>query len=179
MLKLKLQYFGHLMRKNWLIGKDPDARKDWRQEEKGTDRGWDGWMASPTWWTWVWASFRSWWWTGKCGVLQSMGLQRVGQDSMTELNWTKLTFTFIYLPGFFFFGGESGGHLVSLFCRAWSLYSFKRLFIKKKMHLSCYVQAWALQACVLSCFSHVWPFVIQWTVAHQAPLSRGFSRQEY
>ena len=41
--------------KNWLIGKDPDAGKDWRQEEKGM-RGWDGWMASLTWWTWVWTS---------------------------------------------------------------------------------------------------------------------------
>ena len=44
----------------------------------GDDRGWDGWMASLTWWTWVWASSRSWWWTGKPGVLQSMGSQRVG-----------------------------------------------------------------------------------------------------
>ena len=50
------------------------------------DRGWDGWMASPTQWTWVWVSFRSWWWTRKPGVLQSMGSQRVGHD-WTELNW--------------------------------------------------------------------------------------------
>ena len=73
--------------KNWLIWKDPDAGKDWRREEK--DRGWDRWMASPTRWTWVWASFRSWWWTGKPGVLQSMGSQRVGHDWVTELNWTE------------------------------------------------------------------------------------------
>ena len=51
---------------------------------KGDNRGWDGWMASPTEWTWVWASSRSWWWTGKPGVLHSIGLQRVGQDLMTE-----------------------------------------------------------------------------------------------
>ena len=57
--------------KNWLIGKDPDAGKDWRQEKGRT--GWDVWIASPTQWTWVWASSRSWWWTGKSGVLQSMG----------------------------------------------------------------------------------------------------------
>ena len=50
--------------KNWLTGKDPDAGKDWRQEENGTTREWDGCMASPTLWTWVWASFRNWWWTG-------------------------------------------------------------------------------------------------------------------
>ena len=51
------------------------------------DRGRDGWMASSTQWTWVWASSGSWWWTGKHGVLQSMGLQRVGYDWGTELNW--------------------------------------------------------------------------------------------
>ena len=70
--------------KNWLIGKDPDAGKDWRQEEKGTT-GIDGWMASPTQWTWVWVSSGSWWWTGKPDVLQSMGSQRVGHDQVTEL----------------------------------------------------------------------------------------------
>ena len=54
---------------------------------EGDDRGWDSWMASPTRWAWVWASSRSWWWTGKPGVLQSMGSQRVGQDWATELKW--------------------------------------------------------------------------------------------
>ena len=54
---------------------------------KGDDRGWDGWMASPTQWTWVWVNSRSWWWTGRPGM-QSMGLQRVGHDWVTELNWT-------------------------------------------------------------------------------------------
>ena len=53
---------------------------------EGDDRGWDGWMASLTWWTWVWASSGSWWWTGKLGMLQSMGSQRVGHDWATELN---------------------------------------------------------------------------------------------
>ena len=72
---------------NWLIWKDPDAGRDWRQEEKGLT-GWDGWMASPTRWTWVWVNSGSWWWTGKPGVLQSMELQRVGHD-WTELNWTR------------------------------------------------------------------------------------------
>ena len=71
--------------KNWLIWKDPDAGKDWRQEEKGDARGWDGWMASPTHWVWVWASSRNWWWTGNLGVMQSMGSQRVGHDWATEL----------------------------------------------------------------------------------------------
>ena len=58
--------------------------------EEGDDRGWDGWMASPTWWTWVWVNSGSWWWTGRPGVLQFMGSQRVGHDWATELNWTEL-----------------------------------------------------------------------------------------
>ena len=51
---------------------------------EGDDRGWDGWMASPTWWTWVWASPGSWWWTGKSGVLQSTGSHRVRHEWATE-----------------------------------------------------------------------------------------------
>ena len=54
---------------------------------EGDDRGWDGWMASPTQWTWVWVNSGSWWWTGRPGVLWFMGSQRVGQDWATELNW--------------------------------------------------------------------------------------------
>ena len=53
---------------------------------EGDNRGWDGWMASPTLWTWVWASSGSWWWTGRRGVLQSMGVQRIGHDWVNELN---------------------------------------------------------------------------------------------
>ena len=67
--------------RNWVTGKAPDTKKDWRRRR----RGWDGWMASLTQWTWVWASFRSWWWTGRCGVLPSMGSQRIGHDWVTEL----------------------------------------------------------------------------------------------
>ena len=58
---------------------------------EGDDRGWDGWMASATWWTWVWVNSGSWWWTGRPGVMQSMVLQRVGHDWETELNWTDQT----------------------------------------------------------------------------------------
>ena len=68
---------------SWLTRKGPDAGKDWRQEE-GDDGGWDGWMASLTQWTWVWASSRRWWRTGKPGVLQSIGSQRIRHDWVTE-----------------------------------------------------------------------------------------------
>ena len=57
---------------------------------EGDDRGWDGWMASPTQWTWVWVNSGSWWWTRRPGVPQSMGSQRVGHDWATKLNWTEL-----------------------------------------------------------------------------------------
>ena len=86
MLKLKLQYFGHLMQrtdsleKTLMLGKIEGGKR-------GGDRGWDGYVPSPTQWTWVWVSSRSWWWTGRHGVLQSMGSQRVGYDWATELNW--------------------------------------------------------------------------------------------
>ena len=69
--------------KSWLIRKAPDAGKDWRQEEKGMT-GWECWMASPTRWTWVQASSRRWWRTGKPGMLQSMRLQKAGHDWVTE-----------------------------------------------------------------------------------------------
>ena len=56
---------------------------------KRDNRGWDGWMASPTWWTLVWVISGSWWWTGKPGLPQSMGSEIVGYHWMTELNWTS------------------------------------------------------------------------------------------
>ena len=75
--------------KSWLIGRDPDAGKDWRWEEKGTTED-DGWMASLTQWTWVWVSSGSWWWTGRPGMLQSMGSQRVRHDWATKpTDWWK------------------------------------------------------------------------------------------
>ena len=55
------------------------------------DRGWDGWMASPPWWTWVWVNSGSWWWTGRPGMVRFMGSQRVAQDWVTELiRWWKI-----------------------------------------------------------------------------------------
>ena len=84
MMKLKLQYFGHLMQridsleKTLMLGKIEGERRRGR-------RGLNGGMASPIRWTWDWASSRSWWWTEKTGVLQSMQLQRVGHDWETEL----------------------------------------------------------------------------------------------
>ena len=91
MLKLKFQYFGHLMRrvdsleKILMLGGIKGAGGE------GDDRGWDSWMASPTWWTWVWMNTGSWWWTGRPGVLWFMWLQRVGHDWATDLKLTEAT----------------------------------------------------------------------------------------
>ena len=88
MLKLEIQYCGPLMQRTDPLEKTLILGKDWGGGE-GYNRGWDGWIASPTQWTWVWASSGSWWWTGKPGVLQSMGSQRVRHNWATELNWNK------------------------------------------------------------------------------------------
>ena len=100
MLKLKLQYCGHLMEKT-----DPDAwKRPWcwarlKAGGEGDNRGWDGWMSSPTQWTWVWVNSGSWWWTGRPGVLQSMGSQKL--SDWTELNWCmQVKNTKIYLAIF-------------------------------------------------------------------------------
>ena len=71
--------------KNWLIWKRPWCWERLKAGGEREDRGWDGWMASPTQWTWVWVNSRSWWWTGRPGVLQSMRSQRVRHDWVTEL----------------------------------------------------------------------------------------------
>ena len=86
MLKLKLQYLATSCKEltHW--------KRPWCWEGlgagEGDDRGWDGWMTSPTRWTWVWVNSGSWGWTGRPGVLQFMGSQRVGHNWATELNWT-------------------------------------------------------------------------------------------
>ena len=88
MLKLKLQYFDHLMGRTDSLLKTLILGKIEGRRRRG-DRGGDGWMASSTQWTWVWVNSGSWWWTGRPGVLQSMGSQRVGHNWVTELTWTE------------------------------------------------------------------------------------------
>ena len=96
MLKLKLQYSGHLMWRSDSLEKTQKIKKRkkrlrcWERLKaggEGDNRGWDGRMGTLTWWTWVWASSRRWRWTGKPGMLQSTGSQRVGHDWVTEQNW--------------------------------------------------------------------------------------------
>ena len=106
MLNWKLQYFVHLtwrtnsMEKTLMLGKI-----------EGDDTGWDGWMASPTQWTWVWVNSRSWWWTGRPGVLQSMGCKESDMtERLTELNYKSM--------------GKSLS-CVQLFATSWTIQSMK------------------------------------------------------
>ena len=89
MLKLKLQYFGHLM---WRIDSfsRPWCWERLKAGEEGDDRGWNGWMAPLTQWTWVWVNSASCWWTGSPGVLQSKGCKEL--DTTEWLNWTELKY---------------------------------------------------------------------------------------
>jgi len=86
MLKLKLQYFCHWCEELTYL-KRPWCWERLRAGGEGDNRGWDVWMASPTQWTWVWVDSGSWLWTERPGMLQFMGLQRLGLDWATELNW--------------------------------------------------------------------------------------------
>ena len=88
MLKLKLQYFGHLMRradsleKTLMLGGIGGRRRRGRQRMRWLD-------GIRTRWMWVWVNSGSWWWTGRPGMLWFMGSQRVGHDWVTELNWSN------------------------------------------------------------------------------------------
>ena len=101
----KLQYFSHLMRrvdsleKTLILG-------GMGAGGKGDDRGWDGWMASLPWWTWVWVNSGSWWWTGRPGMVRFMGSQRVAHDLVTEvIRWWKIGLP--YRSDLFFFFSSS------------------------------------------------------------------------
>ena len=78
--------------------KRPSCWERFKTGGEGDDRGWDGKMVSLTHWTWVWASFRRWWWTRKPDMLQSMGLQRVRHGWAPELNWMAYTKKEVYFP---------------------------------------------------------------------------------
>ena len=75
--------------KSWLNWKRLWCWEGLGAGDEGDDRGWGGWMVSLTQWTWVWVNSGSWWWTGRPGMLQFMGLLRVRHDWATELNWVQ------------------------------------------------------------------------------------------
>ena len=182
MLKLKLQYFGHLMRR-------VDSQWPWCWEGlgaggEGDDRGWDGWMASLTRWAWVWVNSGSWWWTGTPGVLRFMGLQ-----SQTWLrDWTELNCS---LPGSSVQGilqarilewvpFKPGKYIISEY------FVFQKSYwylpqVPKPVGLLVNWHIWpkVKDVVVIQLLSSVWLFVTPWTAPRQAPLSMRFPRQEY
>ena len=95
MLKLKLQYLATWWEEVTHL-KRPWCWERLKAGGEGNDREWDDWMTSPTQWRWVWVDSGSWWWTGRPGMLQFMGSQRVGHNWVTELNWTELPEIFGY-----------------------------------------------------------------------------------
>ena len=97
------------------------------------NRGWDGWMASLTQWAWVWVNSGSWWWTGRPGMLQSMGLQRVRHNWATELNWT----------------GCNIGVLFNV------LKSKENVFPGSEWDSECGYGVWNLKKCTLRCWSYM------------------------
>ena len=106
--------------KSWLIGKDPDPWTDWRREEKGTTEDeMVGWHSSLNGYE-FWVNSGSWWWTGRPGILQSMGSRRVGPDWATSLS----LFTFMHWrrkwqPTPVFLPGESQGRGSLVGCHRW------------------------------------------------------------
>ena len=198
-------------------------------------------MATPTQWTWVWVNSESWWWTGRLGVLQSMDLQRVRNDWVTELTELKLekikmekVYTTLYvkssfcffsciryksisdvyifyitqispsfrslvhnhsiylqleylkkmaeLPPFWFFGEHWGSNLIDIGCvnrKRWDMLLLLNfcMEIRTWTYLSEFKRSWVSEW--VNSFNHVRLFATQWTLAYQAPLSMGFSRQEY
>ena len=137
MPKVKLQYFDHLMQrvdsleKTLMLGGIGGRRRR-------DDRGWDGWMASLTRWTWVWVNSGSWWWTGRPGLLRFMGLQRVEHDWVTELNWSHWGSP--CYPGFefkfYWYGRTSGEGIVRIVCKY--LYCFWNFPLKTLKYTFCY-----------------------------------------
>ena len=122
MLRLKLQYLGHFMRRVDSLEKTLMLGGIGAGGE-GDDRRWDGWMASLTRWTWVWVNSRSWWWTGRPGVLRFMGSHRVGHDWATELSWTE---SFV-----FFSSCELPAHFSMHFLLAIDLWALSYILILK------------------------------------------------
>ena len=125
--------------RNLYAGQEATARTghgttDWFLIRKGV---WDGWMASRTRWTWIWVNSGRWWWTGRPGVLQFMGSQRVGQDWATELNWTVVFSVFLVTVSVltsiqvnFTWGGQFGKHYVKIiFIFTTKLRFFKSRFL--------------------------------------------------
>ena len=151
MLKVKFQYFGHLM---W---RTTHWERPWFWERlkvggEGDDRGWDGWMSSPTQWTWVWASSRNWQWTGKPGVLSPWGYREL--DTTEWQTWTELNaFSYpitLLLPIL--------RKSLRRFCSRWPKFMLFFFFFNLSVnHRNKLVTIFSMYVYVLSCVWFLWP----------------------
>ena len=154
-LKLKVQYFCHLMWRTNSFERPWCWERLWAGGEED-DRGWDGWMASPTQWTWDWVNFRTWLWTGRPGMLQPMGLQRVRYNWAIELNWTDDSqITLKNLWTLLAFSSSLSLFLKNI-CLLWLWWVFTApqafaTFGQQRLHCSC--GAWASHCSGFSCCS--------------------------
>ena len=158
MLKLKLQYF-HLM---W---RTDSFERPWCWERlkagrEGDDRGWDGWMASLTQWTWVWVNSGSWWWTGRSGKLQSMRLQRVRHE---WLKWTELNWDCISIPPSYFCLVDPLPKLGHVLENRWPV-------MDNRIVASCWVKC-VVYTLVASLFTSETVITTSWTVEYDHSLS--------
>ena len=192
MLKLKFQYFGHLM---W---RTDSWKRSWcwkrlKVGDEGDDRGWDGWMASPTRWTWVWASPRNLWRTGTPCVLQSMGLQRAGRDWATELSRCVAAngLWYVYLMPHHKLETAAAAAAAAASLQSCPTLCGPRDRSPPGTPVPGTLQARTLERVAIS-FSNAWKWkekekslsrvrllATPWSTAYQAPPSMGFSRQKY
>ena len=141
------------------------------------NRGWDGWMVSLTQWTWVWIDSGSWWWTGRPGMLQLMGSQRVRHNCATKLNWTEYLLAFVlcwvhiyFFNCYFFFLDLSLDHYVASFFVSFHSLCFKVYFIWNEYCYSCFLLVEYLHGISFSSPSLsvcMCPFVLRWISCRQ------------
>ena len=150
--------------KSWLTWKRPWCWERLRAGGEVGDRGWDGWMASLTQWTWVWVNSRSWWWTGRPGVLRFMGSQKAGHDWATELNWTDSMLIIFINIKLQHFGTQCLANCQHLLDH----WKSKRVLEKHLFLLYWLAKAFdCVQFSSVQSHSHVQLFATPWTAAHQ------------
>ena len=148
---------------------------------EGDKRGWDGWMAIPTQWTWVWVNSGSWWWTGRPGMLRSMGLQRVGHNGTTELNWRSFLCSFsVYSCHLFFISSASVWSILFLSFTmpifAWNVSLVTLIFLKRSLVFPILLYFsislhWSLRKAFSSLLAILWNSAFRWAYLSFSSLS--------
>ena len=140
---------------------------------KGDNRGWDGWMASPTRWTWVWVNSGSWWWTGRPGVLRFMGSGRIWHDWAIELNWTVYSCHLFLISSAYVRSIQFLSCIVPIF--AWNVPLVPLIFLKMSLFFPVLVFSsislhWSLRKAFLPLFALLWNSAFKWEYLSSSPL---------